>query len=63
MKPYVSLVGILLVAALAVGAGCAEEEFLLGGGKGKKGDPSSEATPTPTPSPSGSGLGGNVKND
>ncbi|MNR83971.1 hypothetical protein D3C72_147590 [compost metagenome] len=66
MKPYFPLVGILLAAFLAFGAGCAEEDLLLGGtGRGKKATPSSEASSdsTPTPSPSGSGLGGGVTND
>ncbi|MNU08068.1 hypothetical protein D3C86_333110 [compost metagenome] len=63
MKPYASLFSLLLVAVLAVGAGCAEEDFQLGG-KGKK-PPSSESTSgnTPDPTPSESGLGGRLKND
>ncbi|MNK88707.1 hypothetical protein D3C87_1086810 [compost metagenome] len=65
MKPYASLVGMLLIAFLAFGAGCAEEDLLGGTGKGKKATPSSEASSdgNPTPSPSGSGLGGGVTND
>jgi hypothetical protein len=65
MKSYAPMVGMLLVAFLAFGAGCAEDDFLLGGSGGKKASPPSGASsdPGPNPSPSGSGLPGGIKND
>lgn len=67
MKPYAPLAGLLLVAMLAFGAGCAEDDSLfIGGGSGKKNSsPSGNATPggSLTPSPSGSGMNGGIKDD
>ena len=64
MKPYFPLAGMLLVAFLALGSGCAEDDGLLGiGGGTKRATPSGNSSPdsNPSPTPSGSGLHGGFK--
>lgn len=65
MKPFFPLAGMLLVAFLAFGTGCAEDDglFNVGGGGTKKATPGNNASPGSgaTPSPSGSGFGGGVR--
>jgi hypothetical protein len=62
MKSYFPVAGILLVAFLAFGTGCAEDGALFGvGGSGKKASASPNASPTPSASPSG--TGGSIVND
>jgi hypothetical protein len=62
MKSLFPLLGLILAASMAVGAGCADDGALFGvGGSGKKASADPQASPTPSASPSG--TGGSIVND
>jgi hypothetical protein len=59
MKPYLPIIGLVMVSTLAMASGCAEDSDIFGI-DGKK-DNTPTASPTPSASPSG--TGGGVIND
>lgn len=62
MKSLFPVLGLLLAASMAFGAGCAEDGVLFGvGGGGKKASADPQASATPTAKPSG--TGGSIIND
>lgn len=63
MKSLFPILGLMLAASMAFGAGCADDGTLfgVGGSGGKKASADPQASPTPTASPSG--TGGAIVND